>query len=87
MLLCLLWQNSLSLIPFINHGKDGRREKIFYYERHEIRESFIYTTNPFHIRERNISTTGNTLARHSFNEGGGNHGEENVKRKIMVWKL
>jgi hypothetical protein len=64
-----------------------KREEFFYYERHEIRESFSSTTNPFHIRERNISTTGNTLARHSFNEGGGNHGEENVKRKIMVWKL
>jgi hypothetical protein len=43
--------NSLSLIPFINHGKDGRIEKIFYYERHEIRENIKNTINPFHIWE------------------------------------
>jgi hypothetical protein len=63
-----LWLNSLSLIPFINHGKDGRREKNFYpaLAGHEIRENITNTINPFQIRERNLSTTGS-------------HGEKNPK--------
>jgi len=56
-----MWLNTLSLIQFINHrGGVEEKRRIFYYERHEIRENINNTINPFHIRERNISTTGNT---------------------------